>query len=77
MTMSYTENNATNPDYNAQSNESVSEDSKADAIAIFFLIAIACGAMIFLANGWFCLRAWEWNAGECTLYKIFLKQAQT
>lgn len=48
MIMSNTENNATNPDQNTETNAS---DSKADAVAIFFLIAIAVSAMIFLANG--------------------------
>tara|TARA_R110000772_G_scaffold212502_1_gene323071 strand:+ start:483 stop:617 length:135 start_codon:yes stop_codon:yes gene_type:complete len=44
MTMSNTEQNITD----TENNEA---DSRADAIAIFFLIAIAVGAMIFLANG--------------------------
>lgn len=48
MTMSYTEHNATNADSNPETNEA---DSRADAFAIFFLIAIAVGAMVFLAYG--------------------------
>jgi hypothetical protein len=41
--MTDTENNSSNPEFN-------DADSKADAIAIFCLIAIAVGAMIYLAN---------------------------
>jgi len=41
--MTDTENNSSTPEFN-------DADSKADAIAIFCLIAIAVGAMIYLAN---------------------------